>query len=278
MDIKAYLRNLPKLHSWDGGKTWRTGGLQRKQLEPLFLFLKNNLPPRPNLIETGAGNSTIMMLFLKPARLTSIAPEWDLFQRIRAFCKENSLSDSPLDVHVARSELILPKLAEKPEFDSTIDFALIDGCHGWPTAMVDLNYMLSMLRVGGFLMIDDVQLHSAKEMARLLYEQPGFNIEMDLGKALVFQKTTAERSLGEWSQQPYIKRLSEEYARAKNPYVLSLFAPPEDAVQLTEQRVIDAEQRAIDAEQRLIATYNSSSWWITTPLRFVKAGLSRWHR
>jgi hypothetical protein len=69
-------------------------------------------------------------------------------------------------------------------------------------------------------MIDDVQLHTGKEMARLLAEHPAFSLVLDLGKSLVFQKLTAERDLGEWTVQPYIVRRSNEYARLPNPFAL----------------------------------------------------------
>jgi hypothetical protein len=102
-----------------------------------------------------------------------------------------------------------------------LDFALIDGCHGWPTALVDLEYINFMLRQHGYLMVDDLQLHGEKEMARLLAEHPTFSVVLDLGKALVFRKLTADRDLGEWADQPYIVRRSNEYMRSAHPYALS---------------------------------------------------------
>jgi len=60
----------------------------------------------------------------------------------------------------------LPQLAANSRrFDPFLDFALIDGCHGWPTCLVDLEYANTMLKAGGYLLIDDTQLHSVKEMA-----------------------------------------------------------------------------------------------------------------
>jgi len=77
-----------------------------------------------------------------------------------------------------------------------------------------------MLRRDGYLMIDDMQLHGQKEMALLLSEHPAFSIALDLGKSLVFRKLTAERHLGEWRNQPYIVRRTNEYARRPNPFAL----------------------------------------------------------
>jgi hypothetical protein len=221
MSFEDYLANLPLLHSWDGGKTWSTGGFSRDLLETLYRFLRDKLPEGPVILETGAGNSTIMFLYLSPARLVSIAPDPPLFERIRGFCQGSGMSDVAIEAHADGSQWVLPRLAaENRGSDAFLDFALIDGCHGWPTAFLDLEYANFMLRKGGYLMIDDVQLHSLKEMARLLAEHPAYVLELDLGKALVFRKRSVQRHLGEWNQQPYIARRTARYARSPDPYAL----------------------------------------------------------
>jgi hypothetical protein len=58
-----------------------------------------------------------------------------------------------------------------------------------------------MLRQGGYLMIDDLQLHP---VSRKPAEQPEFSLERDLGRSLVFRKTSAARQSGDWNQSPYI--------------------------------------------------------------------------
>lgn len=225
-DFEKYLSNLPMLHSWDGGETWNTGGFERDHLERLHGFLKDNLPNSPVLLETGAGNSTISFLFLAPKRLVSIAPEAKLFDRIRSYCESQHIPFSSLETYVDGSEWILPKMAaELRNTTPILDFALIDGCHNWPMAFVDFCYINQMLKAGGYLMIDDVQLHSVKELARMLAEQPGFELALDLGKSLVFRRTTEMRALGEWGQLPYIVRKTNDYAKCSNPFFLQDAAP-----------------------------------------------------
>jgi hypothetical protein len=90
--FEEYLCALPMLHTWDGGTTWNTGGFQREHLEVLHGFLKRELSSSPAILETGAGNSTIAMLFLAPGRLVSVAPERALFERIRTYCEGSSFS------------------------------------------------------------------------------------------------------------------------------------------------------------------------------------------
>ena len=220
MKFESYLDLLPLMHSWDGGETWNTGGFDAEHLRKLIGFLRERLPPHPAILETGAGCSTIAFMFLDPARLVSIAPAADLFVRIRSYCAGQEIEASILDSRVGFSEWVLPGLAEPREAPPWIDFALIDGGHGWPTPFVDFFYANHMLRRGGYVMLDDVQLHSVKELARLLGMQPGFDLSLDLGKSLVFRKTTADRSLPEWNGQPYIVKRTDMIGREPNPFAL----------------------------------------------------------
>jgi len=161
------------------------------------------------------------MLFLHPERLISIAPDAQLFGQIRGFCQGNRISDDALDAHIDGSQWVLPRLAaDNRNSDPILDFALIDGCHGWPTSFVDLEYTNSMLRQGGYLLIDDVQLHAEKEMARFLSEQTAFSLVLDLGKSLVFRKLTTDRHFGEWCEQPYVLRRTNQYRKLPNPFTL----------------------------------------------------------
>jgi len=213
MNFDTFLENLPLLHSWDGGQTWNTGGFGEEHLRPLVGFLRERLPPRPAILETGAGCSTIAFLFLDPGRVVSVAPSDDLFARIRSYCDVHGIATDALDSRVGFSEWVLPGLAQSSVASPWVDFALIDGGHGWPTPFVDFFYLNHMLHRGGYIMIDDVQLHSVKELAGLLAEQPGFELALDLGKSLLFRKTTADRSLPEWNEQPYILRQSQVAGR-----------------------------------------------------------------
>ena len=138
--FEDYLRDLPPLHSWDGGITWNTGGFSPEALRELYGFLRCRLPPDPIMLETGAGNSTIILLFLRPKKLVSIAPDRELFERIHRFCEKAGISDAALERQIDGSQWVLPRLAaDNRSSDPYLDFALIDGCHGWPTAFVDLE-------------------------------------------------------------------------------------------------------------------------------------------
>jgi hypothetical protein len=222
IDFQKYLSNLPPLHTWDGGNTWGTGGFKRKHLGPLIRYLRKNLPASPTILETGAGNSTISFLFLNPGRLISIDPVSKLHEKIRAYCETNGISTRGLEAFAEQSEWALPILAAKMrEGDGEVDFALIDGCHNWPSVFVDFYYCNYMLKKGGYIMLDDLQLHSVKELARLLSEQQqDFKLALDLDKSLVFQRVSESRNLPEWPRCNYILRKSKEYRQMSNWFAL----------------------------------------------------------
>jgi hypothetical protein len=60
-------------------------------------------------------------------------------------------------------------------------------------------------------------------MARFLVEYPGYSLVLVLGKSLIFQERTADRYFGDWWQQKYIIRRTDEYARYPNANSLGAF-------------------------------------------------------
>ena len=215
MDLNNYLDNLPQLHSWDNGLTWNSGGFEKHHLEKLYKFLDLNLNKKSTFLETGAGNTTLLFLLFGPAKLISICPEIELFQRIHSFCDKNSIEYNNHDFIVNGSEWALPKLISSPSVKATIDFALIDGFHNWPIVMIDFFYINYILKKNGFIMIDDLNIHSIKELAKFMNSEDTFELQLDLGKAVVFKKIKDTKYFGEWHENPYISKLTTQN---DNPY------------------------------------------------------------
>lgn len=216
MRVDEYLAAIPDLHTWDGGRTWNSGGFGPRELRA-FVDL-TAATPGARVIETGAGNSTIAFLLGDPSLLVSIAPDPALFGRIIDHCRVNAVDTGSLDARDGRSEWILPQLAAG---GVTFDLALIDGGHGWPHPFVDFCYLNHMLRRGGHVVVDDVQLHSIKELARWLAADPRFTMVTDLGKSLVFRKETDAGDLGEWNDQPYITQRTDAYRASADQFSLT---------------------------------------------------------
>lgn len=207
--FEAYLGDLPRLHTWDLGKTWNTGGFNSRKLKRMHTIVSRHFDGRKiRVIETGAGNSTITFLQLPLVeQVVSIAPDAGLRDRIAAYCSEHGINVAPLDFRVERSEVELPTIALASANGATapgFDVTLIDGGHGWPTVFVDFCYTNVMMRAGALLFLDDLQIYSVTELSRLLAMQPGFTLREEIGKLQVWEKEDNRPFLPEHSREPYI--------------------------------------------------------------------------
>lgn len=201
----AILSSKPKLHFWWG--EWQEGGLTDAMLQTLFDLTCSVTSRHPGIVlETGAGLSTLVFLAAEPSKVITIAPNSALKDRLYAQIAHFSLEAAQLDFFVDRSENVLPDLgkADRP----FVDVALIDGGHGMPTVFVDFCYINKVLKQGGYLAIDDMQLYSARQLRLLLAEQPEFELTADLEKLVVFRKIGNVTYLPDWSAQPFVVRNS----------------------------------------------------------------------
>lgn len=196
----------PLLHLWQG--EWNRGGFGRASLTALYEFL---FPPgreRAVIVETGAGLSTLAFLASRPERLITVSVDRDggLESRIREWCRKAGLDTEPLEYINDLSEKVLPGISTR---GIKADICMIDGGHGWPTVMVDFCYMNMILKRGGHLVVDDLQLFSVNQLALLLRSQPGWSVAREIGmKTVVFRKDTSQAMLPDFGGQPYIMERS----------------------------------------------------------------------
>jgi len=200
-DLNRLFSDPPLLHTWDEGQTWNTGGFSGPDLR--WLADLCGAYPAAAVAETGAGCSTLAFLWATTGPVVTIAPDAELRGRIEAAASEYGVSLSSWTFLDERSELALPRLADGGH---RVDVALIDGGHGWPTPFVDFCYLNRMLGNGGTLILDDLQLHSVGELARLLVHQWGWERVSDAPsqKTISLRKVSDEPFLPDWGGQPYI--------------------------------------------------------------------------
>lgn len=224
ISLETFAKSPPLLHSWDNGVTWNTGGFSKEQLLALGLLVRERAAGHSTFIETGAGCSTVSALLGGASRVVSIAPEAELFTRINAYCDTNGIPRQQLETHTTFSELTLPSITESIRAqDKWIEIALLDGGHGWPTVFVDFCYLNSVVREGGLIIVDDVQLYSVKELARFLSVDYNFQFHSQLGgspKTLVFEKKSSVRFLPDFGGQRYILQRTKEDQDAGTAYSL----------------------------------------------------------
>lgn len=194
---EAFLTDLPKLHIWDGKA--QVGGLNPVIGHRLINELSGIASP--TILETGAGASTLLFLQLEPEEVITIAPDEALRDRMLAAAAERAIATERLRFICERSEIALPPMAADGQ---QLDAALIDGAHGWPAVFVDFCYINQMLRQGGVLFVDDIQLYSVAQLHLLLRHQDDFELLSIDSKMATFRKVTARKFLPEWRAEPFI--------------------------------------------------------------------------
>ena len=218
--LQTFVDDPPRLHTWDKGASWNQGGFGPLQLRGIAQIL-DRLPDDFRVIETGAGNSTLTFLLCGAKSVVAVAPDAALFDRIVQYAEQHAIDPSPLKPVVAYSEDALPGLATTAkETNVFYDFALMDGGHGWPTVFVDFCYFMAMLKPGGYLMVDDIQLFSVNQLARFLNESHEFSLILDLKKSLIFRKDSKSVRMTDFGGQPYIKRMTDAERAASKEFAL----------------------------------------------------------
>ena len=223
--FEELLASPPKLHAYKAyGKTlqqklYAEGELINswKLSDEELIFINEHINENSKTIETGAGCSTVV--FARKARHhTAIVPDRELADRILDFCQHSGVPTQNLHFIIEPSETALPKLQERD-----FDLALIDGRHGFPQPFLDWYYLAEYLKIGGFVIIDDLHFWVCEVMANFLMEEKDWELAHESLGGCAFRKLANGSQNGEATQQMYVRHQSREYSlRAKFRYLYNL--------------------------------------------------------
>jgi len=198
VDLRALLRDAPVFHLDEGSRP-----ISLQASIEVLECIDTAVRPDHHTLETGAGLSTVVFA-LRGAEHVCVTPAAGEVERIRAYCASRGVDLSRVRFVIGRSEDVLPALSP-PD----LDLVLIDGGHGFPTPFLDWHYTATRLRVGGLLVIDDIQLWTGRVLRDFLDEEPGWALRDEFAmRAAVFQKTAPMPGLPEWFAQPFVRRRS----------------------------------------------------------------------
>lgn len=165
--------------------------------EGALKFISENVDERCHTLETGCGLSTVVFA-LTGARHTVIAPAPSEFEITKSYCRDRGIPTDQINFIAEPSQKVLPGLESPP-----LDLVLIDGGHGFPTPYVDWFYTAGKLKVGGFLIVDDVWLWSCQILRDFLIEQPHWQFVAEYSeRTTVFRKLKDGSEWLEWTEQP----------------------------------------------------------------------------
>lgn len=163
-------------------------------------WLAKYLPYGCNTIETGCGYSTIILGCIANKHI-AISPFTEEHQLIISWCAEKGIATDRLEFIAKPSQDVVPNLP-----DSIFDFVLIDGDHAFPAPFIDWYYLADMLRVGGYLAIDDTQIPTGRILKDFLtMESDRWRLTAELGKTTIFRRTSDLKVAKGimWNEQPF---------------------------------------------------------------------------
>jgi Methyltransferase domain len=207
LDLKDLLNDPPKVHPYNGQLlAW---GLPRPALD----FIDEHVTEGSKTLETGSGLSTILFA-LKGASHLCITPFQEEVDRIREYCQRRGVSLQSVDFRVGLSTSVLPELGPVE-----LDLALIDGCHGFPTPFMDWYFTASRLKIGGAVVVDDVQIWTGRVLRDFLALEPEWRlIEPFSDKTAIFVKERHYDPWKEFEQQLYVVQQDELLERPESKF------------------------------------------------------------
>src|SRR6185437_2459303 len=112
--------------------------------------------------ETGCGGSTIVLSHLSK-RHVAFAIEGEN-RTITGLRDHPDLRGEAVAFVEGESRVTIPAYS----FAGLLDLALLDGPHAYPLPQVEFAYLFPRLRMGGWLVLDDIQIPSVHELFRFL--------------------------------------------------------------------------------------------------------------
>jgi len=178
-------------------------------------------------IETGAGHTTVLLAALARHHYCCTRSQLEA-DKIRAYLERVGVSDDKLTFVLGSTDETLPRLG----IGTIIDFAYIDGCHGYPFPALDWHYIDRHLKVGGIVGMDNVELRPVREHCDFLEENGAYRLTSSVteGYFVRFYEKLANQDR-DWIDQPYSRakrdpcdqrlrtRIKRKASKWINPYL-----------------------------------------------------------
>ena len=174
------------------GVVWRTE-------TSCYRFIARHVDRGSLTMETGAGLSTVLFAAWGCEHL-SVVPFTDEAEAVEAYCDKNGIDRSTLRFDLRPSEVALPTLVGSDE----LDLFFIDGCHGYPMPVIDWFYGASLVRKGGLVVLDDLQLPQVRNLIdTFLVPDPRWVQLKTTTKWIAFQRAASGPLVESESLQPF---------------------------------------------------------------------------
>jgi precorrin-6B methylase 2 len=157
--------------------------------------------------ETGCGGSTIILSRMSGRHLAFAIEGAD--RTISELREQDDFRAEGVTFVEGESKETLPGYP----IPTGLDLVLLDGPHAYPLPQVEFAYLAPHLRIGGWLVIDDIQIPSVHDLFRFLREEPSFVLEEIAVRTAFFRRIRAHGAGPDgWSSQGMNRRLVLRYS------------------------------------------------------------------
>jgi predicted O-methyltransferase YrrM len=150
-------------------------------------------------LETGSGYTTVLFAALAGHHYSCTASDREA-GKIADYLKQMGISKDQVTFVLGSTDRTLPTL----KLDSKVDFAYVDGCHGYPFPALDWHYIDKLLKVGGVIGMDNAELRPVREHCEFLHENGAYELVAEVweGYFVRFYRKLMDQDR-EWIDQPY---------------------------------------------------------------------------
>jgi predicted O-methyltransferase YrrM len=211
ISIEKLLQDNPHFHSWSDGRPANFG-----VADEVVKYMYQIVKPGYRTLETGSGKSTFAFL-LAGCEHTAIAPDPGEEEKIRKYCSENKIPANFTFICSSSAD-VLPDLMKQA---GQLDLVFIDGAHRYPYAEIDYHFTEKRLKVGGYMIVDDVQLPSVRNLYKFLRKEKNWVLDKMIRNTAFFKKVSGEILINDWQNQG-INRVYFIYSEIKGKLVRTI--------------------------------------------------------
>ena len=195
--LAGVLAHPPVVHPMDRSDpahlgVWRTG-------DDCYRLLAAHVGAGTRTLETGCGLSTVLFAALG-ADHVCCTPGSEERARLLDHCREHGIDTAHLEFRLGSSHETLPVLAGEGR---VFDVFLVDGGHGFPLPVVDWFHGAALLRRGGLLVVDDVDLPAVRVLVQFLDRDPRWVPVQRTAKWVAYRRDCEGALAEDWTAQPF---------------------------------------------------------------------------
>jgi precorrin-6B methylase 2 len=165
-------------------------------MSPMALSAILNRGPFRSTAETGCGGSTIVLSHASDRHTAFAIDGKD--RTISELRKQSDLRTGKVTFVEGETKDTLPAY----RFEGELDLVLLDGPHAYPLPQIEFAYLFPWIRLGGWLVVDDIQIPSVYEIFDFLRKEPPVVLEEVVVRTAFFRRTgAAEHSPDGWARQ-----------------------------------------------------------------------------